>query len=153
MASNSQPVCTVCGKPAHSKCTGCKTDSKSRHYCGTACQKTDWSSHKTNCKGTHLEKGLERAAGLIQQAYYQFRENTWETPIIKIEDREDVLVFQDGDMLKKTKYFLTFPRHLGLSERTKAAMLCAWVCNEPLAFMHDVVADLLKGKPAMSIPL
>ena len=153
MASNSQPVCAVCGKPAHSKCTGCETDSKPRHYCGTACQKEDWPRHKINCKvfrDLRLEKVLARAAGLIQQAYYEFRENTWETPIIKIEDREDALIFQDGDMHKKTKYFLTFPRHMGLSERTKAAMLCAWVCNEPLAFMHDLVADLLGGKLDMT---
>ena len=97
-----------------------------------------------------LEKTLERVAGLLQEQYYNFRENTWETPIIKIEDRDDALVLTDGIMLNKTKYFLRFPQHMITSQRTKAAMLCAWVCSEHLAFMHDLVAKLLHGELPMN---
>jgi len=105
--------------------------------------------HKKACMSVQdlrLGKTLERVAGLVQEAYYNFRENTWETPIVKIEDRDDALVFTDGVMLNKTKYFLKFPQHMITSQRTKTAMLCAWVCNEPLAFMHHLVAKLLQGK-------
>ena len=149
MASESPPACALCGKPANNKCTGCKTETESRHYCGTNCQKKDWPTHKKACisaQDLRLGKLLERVAGLVQEAYYNFRENTWETPIVKIEDRDDALVLTDGVMLNKTKYFLKFPQHMVTSQRTKAAMLCAWVCNEPLAFMHELVAKLLQGE-------
>ncbi|CAA9963941.1 zf-MYND domain containing protein [Pyrenophora teres f. maculata] len=148
MASKIQKSCAVCGKPANSKCTGCKTDSISRHYCGAACQKNDWPTHKTACKAAQdmrLEKSLARVADIIQRGYYEFRQNTWDTPILKVEDRDDALVITDGVMLDKSKYFISFPQHMVTSERTKAAMLCAWMCNEPLAFMHDLVTDLVKG--------
>ncbi|KAL7776992.1 hypothetical protein CFE70_007413 [Pyrenophora teres f. teres 0-1] len=147
MASKIQKSCAVCGKPANSKCTGCKTDSISRHYCGAACQKNDWPTHKTACKAAQdmrLEKSLARVADIIQRGYYEFRQNTWDTPILKVEDRDDALVITDGVMLDKSKYFISFPQHMVTSERTKAAMLCAWMCNEPLAFMHDLVTDLVK---------
>ncbi|KAE8859120.1 hypothetical protein PTNB73_08600 [Pyrenophora teres f. teres] len=148
MASKIQKSCAVCGKPANSKCTGCKTDSISRHYCGAACQKNDWPTHKTACKAAQdmrLEKSLARVADIIQRGYYEFRQNTWDTPILMVEDRDDALVITDGVMLDKSKYFISFPQHMVTSERTKAAMLCAWMCNEPLAFMHDLVTDLVKG--------
>ncbi|KAI2485438.1 hypothetical protein Ptr902_04378 [Pyrenophora tritici-repentis] len=108
----------------------------------------DWPTHKTVCKAAQdnrLQSCLAHVADIVQYAYYEFRENTWETPIIKIEDRDGALVITDGVMLDKTKYFISFPHHLVTSERTKAAMLCAWMCNEPLAFMHDLLTDLLKG--------
>ncbi|RMZ67173.1 Zinc finger MYND-type [Pyrenophora seminiperda CCB06] len=130
------------------KCGDCKTENKSLHYCGAICQRKDWPMHKKDCRkaqDARLEKILARVAVIVQQGYYEFRENTWDTPIISIEDRDNELVIRDGDMLAKTKYFIKFPQHMVSSERTKTAMLSGWVCNETLAFMHDVIVDLLKG--------
>ena len=108
----------------------------------------DWPAHKKTCKDAQnaiLEKKLTRVAEISQQAYYDFRENTWDTSIIKIEDRDDALVIYDGDALKKKKYFIEFPQHLIANDRTKKAVLCAWVCNEPMAWMHDTLVGLLEG--------
>jgi hypothetical protein len=152
MATNAEEACTVCGEPAHMRCGACKSDTSSRHYCGKACQAKDWPTHKKACKdaqNANLEKKLARVAEIVQQAYYEFRENTWDTPVIKIDDRYDALVIYDGDMLKKSKYFLKFPHHLVANDRTKKAMLCAWVCNEPMAWMHDTLLALLEGKTCL----
>ncbi|KAI4654970.1 uncharacterized protein J4E78_007149 [Alternaria triticimaculans] len=108
----------------------------------------DWPIHKKACKdaqNVNLEKKLARVAEVIQQAYYDFRENTWDRPIIKVEDRDDVLVIYEGDYQKKSKNFIRFPRHLVTNDRTKKAMLCAWVCNEPMIWMHDTVLGALRG--------
>jgi hypothetical protein len=134
---------------ASSTCGACKSNTSSRQYCGKACQVKDWPAHKKACKdiqNVSLEKRLARVADIVQQAYYDFRENTWDTPIIKIDDRDDALVIYDDDMLKKSKFFLTFPHHLVTNDLTKKAMLCTWVCNEPMAWMHNTFLSLLEGK-------
>ncbi|KAF1834600.1 hypothetical protein BDW02DRAFT_588746 [Decorospora gaudefroyi] len=130
MATEAQAVCTVCGEPARSKCSACETDTASHHYCGTACQTKDWPRHKRVCKelqDQQLAKTLARVADIAQQAYYDFRQNTWDTPIVKIEDGDDALVIYDGDQLKKAKHFIRFPEHL------------------PLAWMHNFITGLLEG--------
>jgi hypothetical protein len=109
----------------------------------------DWPAHKKACKdiqNASLEKRLARVANIVQQAYYDFRENTWDTPVIKIDDRDDALVIYDDVMLNKSEFFLTFPHHLVTNDLTKYAMLCAWACNEPMAWMHDTLLGLLEGK-------
>ncbi|KAI4948363.1 hypothetical protein J4E91_005785 [Alternaria rosae] len=108
----------------------------------------DWSAHKKACKdaqNTNLEKKLARVAEIVQQAYYKFRENTWDTPVIRIEDRDDALLIYDDVMLNKKKYFIDFPHHLVTNDRSKKAILCAWACNEPMAWLHDTLVGLLEG--------
>jgi hypothetical protein len=80
--------CAACDKPAPNKCGGCKTYA----YCGKECQSRDWPKHKAICKDVLLEQALDRVAAIIHQAFLKFRENTWDTPIIKIEDKEDELI-------------------------------------------------------------
>ncbi|KAJ7217714.1 hypothetical protein GGX14DRAFT_597525 [Mycena pura] len=44
--SSSTPSCSVCGASGQiSRCSGCK----GRYYCGTACQRGDWNTHKRAC--------------------------------------------------------------------------------------------------------
>ncbi|KAI4649688.1 hypothetical protein J4E93_004008 [Alternaria ventricosa] len=108
----------------------------------------DWPIHKKACKdaqNVNLEKKLARVAEVIQQAYYDFRENTWVQPVIKIHDRNDALVIYDESMSEKKKFFVDFPHHLVTNVRSKKALLCAWSCNEPTAWLHDTIVGLLEG--------
>ncbi|KAH6868789.1 hypothetical protein BKA58DRAFT_201121 [Alternaria rosae] len=148
MAPEVQAACVVCGEPANNKCSACKSDTTSRQYCSKVCQVKDWSAHKKACKdaqNTNFEKKLARVAEIVQQAYYKFRENTWDTPVIKIDDRDDALLIYDDVMLNKKKYSIDFPHHLGTNDRSKKAILCAWACNEPMAWLHDTLVGLLEG--------
>jgi len=149
MASEARATCAACGNQASNKCDACKSDTNSRNYCGKACQAKDWPSHKKACKDAqnlYLKKALARTAEIAQQAWYVFRQNTWDTPIRKIIGGDDALVIYDDVMLNKTKYFLKFPDHLVTREQTKKAMLCAWCCHEPLAWMQILITAFIQVK-------
>jgi hypothetical protein len=134
-------TCAFCDKAASRKCTGCKT----YVYCGKECQSSDWRKHKIICKDVLLSQALERAAGIIHQAFLGFSENTWDTPIVKIEDKEDELVIYDGVASQRPTQFIDFPHHLIKNDRVKMAVLCMLKCNEPLAWMHNMFVELTKG--------
>ena len=61
-------TCPVCGKTgAKSLCRGCRSVS----YCGKACQKVAWPSHKRECRRIVREKkeALARLRDPIEAAY------------------------------------------------------------------------------------
>ena len=45
-AAAKESSCNKCGKAAKNICSRCRTV----HYCSVTCQKSDWSTHKLNCK-------------------------------------------------------------------------------------------------------
>ncbi|KAH9867251.1 hypothetical protein IAQ61_007843 [Plenodomus lingam] len=141
-----QPLttCAACGNPATDKCSGCR----SINYCGKFCQTTHWKSHKLTCEQRLLEKALSRVAILVQKAYFDFSEQTFDTQIIKVEECGDQWLIQDGDQQRKRTYFVKFPQHLMKNEQMKQAVLCAWKCNEALGFLHQLLSGLLDGKSA-----
>jgi hypothetical protein len=142
MALQASSQCVVSRKPASDKCGSCKA----HVYCGKECQTMDWPKHKHICKDIQLEKSLERAAAIIQPAYLNFRENTWDTPIVKIDDKEDALVTYDGAQLSKKNYFVGFPHKFVKNERAKIAVLCTGTSDEPLGWMHNIILGLLQGQ-------
>tara|TARA_R110002003_G_scaffold110_5_gene9291 strand:+ start:4780 stop:5205 length:426 start_codon:yes stop_codon:yes gene_type:complete len=141
MAPNTGAECATCGDAATNKCGGCKT----YVYCGRECQAKAWPEHKITCKDVQLEKHLSRAAEIAHQAYLTFREDTWDTPIAKIEDTEDALIIYDGDQSLNKDYFVDFPHHLIKNRRAKMAILSMMMCNEPLAWMHNLLQGLVGG--------
>jgi len=141
-------TCALCGEPANNKCSGCKSDTLSRQYCSKICQKKDWPTHKKACndaQNANLEGKLARVAEIVQQAYYDFRENTWDLHLVKIDDGDDALVVYDGEVPERSHPFTAFPQHLFSNEQTKHAVICMLMCNEPLAWMHSIIYKLLKG--------
>lgn len=148
MASASSATCTSCSKPAANKCGGCKTLS----YCSKDCQSKDWPNHKATCKDVQLEKRLTRICGIIQQAYLEFTEATWDTPILRVEENGRTLVVYDGDQRMNKDYFLPFPEDLMVNKHMKMAIICAWKCGEALAWTHNVLARFLEGKTGRLLP-
>jgi hypothetical protein len=113
-----------------------------------ACQASDWPTHKKNCKNlqnAHLEKVLARVADIVQQAYYDFRRNTWDFDVVKVEEHSDALVIYEEDLHEKKEYFIKFPSHLLKDERNAKSVLCTYTCNEPFAWMHKLLYLLLQG--------
>lgn len=142
MAPDPLTKCTTCGAPATNKCSGCKTI----HYCGKECQTKDWPNHKINCKDIWMEKPLARAADLIQAAWLNFRENTWDTPITHLEVKNNELITYDGDQRVRSGYFVKFPNDIMPDDSVKAGVLCNMMCNEPLAYLHSFIAMLIAGE-------
>jgi hypothetical protein len=143
-------MCVVCGDPAYSRCSGCKSDSYVHHYCGEACQTKDWPTHKKVCEDLqnfHLEKLLARIADIVQQAFYNFRERTNVHPIVRVQDRGDSVVIYHGEPTGAPKLFRNFPRHLINDERVRDSVLCSDGCSAAAAWMYGLLARLLEGIP------
>ncbi|KAH7402115.1 hypothetical protein DE146DRAFT_735384 [Phaeosphaeria sp. MPI-PUGE-AT-0046c] len=145
MALEAPSQCATCAKPASSKCNGCKINV----YGDKGCQALDWAKHKATCKIMQLENKLSRIAVMIHEAYLTFRENTWDTPIKRIEERPDALILHDGEQALKQQHFIDFPHKLINNPQSKMAVLCTLTCNEPLAWMHDLLEGLIKGLPVI----
>lgn len=141
-------VCKVCGLSAKDKCGGCNAS----WYCGKQCQTYDWEEHKGACNEVQLPKKLERIAKLIHEAYLKFRENTWDMSILKVEENGNELIVYDGKDIRSFRYFVPFPEHLKLNETSKMGILCLWMCNEPIAYLHPLITKLLKGMARLLSP-
>ncbi|KAF1846045.1 uncharacterized protein K460DRAFT_386407 [Cucurbitaria berberidis CBS 394.84] len=142
MAPEPPTKCSTCGDPATNKCGACKT----AYYCTKDCQNKDWSKHKVHCKDP-FEKPLALAADLIQAAWLNFRENTWDTPIERVEVKEDELITYDGDQWAKSGQFVKFPNDLMPNDSVKAGVLCNMMCNEPLAYLYNFISILISALP------
>jgi hypothetical protein len=148
MAPEPKPKCVVCGDPASSRCSVCKSDTYVHHYCGKACQTKDWSTHKQDCKEL---KVLTRVAGIVQQAFYDFRESTNAKWIVGVQDRGDALVISRGEPNGAPRFFVNFPRQLITDERIRESVLCNDGCRAAAAWMYGLLFRLLEGiSPCLS---
>jgi hypothetical protein len=147
MDSKTMPKCAICGTPTTSKCTGCK----SKFYCGEPCQSKDWHSHKKVCKVMQREKTLGRVAELVHEAYLTFRENTFDTSTLKIEEIMDALVMRNGYLTARTKSFVDFPRHIMKDDAMRKAVPCWLSCHEPFAWMHSLIRKLVEGESCIRL--
>lgn len=143
MSDDDNAQCTVCHARSTKKCAGCKV----RTYCSKACQVKDGPAHKKPCSDLQLELMLARVAAVVQDAYLTFRKNTWDTTIIKIEDRDDALLIHDGNPWDSPQGFVRFPDNMVPdNKRAQLGVLTAWTCDEPYAFMNTLIVKLLHGK-------
>lgn len=92
------------------------------------------------------EQKLTRIATVVHEAYLKFRENTWDTPINKDEGEKKTLIIHKDNRALKENYFLGFPKKLFKNEQAKMAALCLFACNEPLAWMHQLLCALIQYK-------
>jgi hypothetical protein len=145
MTPESVSKCQICDKPATSMCGGCQSATYSHYYCSKVCQKQDWPNHKIFCSDLKVERVLIRASTILQAAYLKFRENTWNMPIVKIEDcgGGELIIHRGSDNDKD--YFLPFPAHLMKTTAIKNQVLCTSMCSESIAWMHETIAGLLSG--------
>jgi hypothetical protein len=114
------------------------------------CHVGDWPRHKDFLQDTKLRKRLSRAASVIRALYLKFRQRTWDIPIVEVAKKDWYLAVGQGDARggrgDVEKFFLKFPKQLVKDERDRNQVLCTWMSMEALAWMHDIIADLLNGK-------
>lgn len=135
--------CQTCGIATSNRCTRCHKVA----YCDGVCQGHDWPNHRDDCKDNQLGDALQRVAEIVHEAYLTFRENTWDITIDRVEVHDDSLTIHDGDLRPNTRCFTAFPNNLiGNNYEVKMAVLTAWMCNEPYAFLHNFIMKLVQGK-------
>jgi hypothetical protein len=90
-------TCAVCAKPATTHCAGCATEEVKKllghhtptFYCGTACQQSDWNSHKKLCKLKQAQTKVFRAGEILKEVFLATREEAYTKNVIKVERKED----------------------------------------------------------------
>jgi hypothetical protein len=131
--------CANCGAVASDRCGGCKVTK----YCTVVCQKNNWPHHKVSCGRQGIELVVYRAGQLLQDLFFVMREATYENEIASIEEEGNNLIIQDAPVVvgKRTP----FPNHLMRTALQKNMALSAFTCEEPFAFFHDILVQMLAG--------
>ena len=144
---NKDRLCANCGKAAEHDCGKCETT----WYCGRGCQKEAWSSHKTICGKTGTDLVVHRAGQLLQDVYLMMREMTFDNAIKSIQDRGEYLLVRDDQMIPGTIF--PFPSWLIHNDKHKKMVLTTLICQEPTAFLHDFLKEMLDGECSQHLPL
>jgi hypothetical protein len=131
--------CANCGAAANERCGGCKAIK----YCSAACQKKNWLVHKISCGKDGINLVVHRAGQLLQDLFFIMREATYENEITGIKEEGNILIIQDAPIVagKPTP----FANHLMHNASQKKMALSAFTCEEPFAFFHDVLVQMLAG--------
>ncbi|EUC48932.1 hypothetical protein COCMIDRAFT_2197 [Bipolaris oryzae ATCC 44560] len=90
---------------------------------------------------------LARITEVVQQAYFNFCEKTWDISVVRIDQVPDGLEIHWADKTKSSNHFSKFPEHLTTSQNVREATLVAMCCNEPLAHLHGLIKALVEGMP------
>src|SRR5688500_3512650 len=105
--------CAACAKPASLTCSRCRTTT----YCSSACQKSDWRTHKQSCNTTNLSQTVERAGTLLQELILTWSEHAQTKNIAAIEDTGAHLVLHAGPC--RPDQFYRFPGEMCGSEEAR----------------------------------
>ena len=144
-------TCVSCRRDATLTCNGCKgaPDGEGGQveqiwYCGSKCQKIDWTFHKPTCQAAQARRILYRAASTIQLVFYVFQEKVQIKPLSKVKKvgndlHIDLVITPGSDALK-------FPQELVENEDDKLALLSDETSEDALGFMHGILETMLQGK-------
>lgn len=102
-----------------------------------------------------MRKKLYRAVGIVEQAWHRFRENAYEFRLARIraEEAAECEVCEEVLFLMEKEPFAIPDRLVGsfavdqaVPEEKKMAYWDFLACTDVVAYMHDTVERLLKGK-------
>lgn len=110
----------------------------------------DWKDHKVSCARLRTRKTIYRTGGLLQDIFYMYRENVFDTLIVKIEIQDEKMYIHAGEdsgqLVNSHDVLEPFPNDLVKDIRDKQAILAHGACGDVLAWMHDIIKYLLAGK-------
>ena len=159
-------TCASCSKPSAEKhCAGCigAPDLEGRpqqiSYCNALCQKGHWQAHKQTCLALRQRKILFRAGDTAQRVFYLYRRELFDKKfkVVEHEGNDIVLHEEDyGDGYRLNPFealeqcLEPFPDILFKEKRDKEAVLTHNACTDALAYIHQLIAIMLRGKSKIS---
>ena len=72
-----------------------------------------------------------------------FREGFFDKSVVKVERKDDAMYLYEEN---NTDLILPFPSHLFPDKQERKAVLMYLTCEESVAYMHQSIKALLKGK-------
>lgn len=144
--------CSVCSAVANLVCKACKGAPDGSegvlgvYYCGSTCQKVGWGEHKTFCKAAKERRAVYRAGEIARQLHYTFNRNSWMWPIARAEKTDDTWWVNDGEPTTSKSAVIPFPSAMFPDIKDQRAMLSFNSCNGAVAFLHQLLNDMLKGQ-------
>ena len=146
-------ACSHCGNPAKMICVGCKgmpdgsQGQMEVRYCGTKCQKEDWTSHKTLCSAARARKAIYRAGELAKVVSHLFTRTKYKMVIKEVKKFGNVWIIYPPSEYKGSKCALhPFPSALFANKQDADAILEFQSCNAVLDHLHGFLKDLLTGQ-------
>ncbi|KAK4692435.1 hypothetical protein P7C71_g4767, partial [Lecanoromycetidae sp. Uapishka_2] len=151
MAPGSIPhSCVKCGGAATSVCKGCKSmpdgagGTINIYYCGGACQKAHWSTHKAQCKLAQIRQALYRAGDLAKAMFQMMRKVTWKTKFSKMEKASNLWIMHHPAKYTGKSFMLPFQSVMFPEKQDEEAILSWLSCADAVDHMHYFVKFLLK---------
>lgn len=154
--SSPQSQCAKCQKSASTRCQGClggidKDEQRiDTYYCGVECQKAHWPIHKSLCKHRKARKQLYRAGQLARDAFYAYRERTFDLLVKKVEKRGNKIHVWEG-WYAPGQGFAKFPVAMVPDQADKKALLTHLACSDANAYMYNLIRESLEGQSARTL--
>lgn len=119
-------------------------------YCCKTREKRHLSEHKIVCT-TLLTKLINRVGDMVQQMFQVFSEHAFDNIIVNIvTKRNKIIAYKStSDLDTLDKALFKFPSHLLPNVEGRRAVLCVGRSEGAIAYLHDVVAQMLKGEVSM----
>ena len=160
MVSTTTPpmTCAVCAEPATTHCGGCANEESTKDlghhtpplYCSTACQQSDWNSHKKLCKLKQAQTKLFRVGEILKEVFLATREEASSPRVIKVERSEVDRLHVFAASTKSIAEAQAYPFSAALPDggpEVKHAVLSLGGGGDALSgMMYQLAKELLKGK-------
>lgn len=143
MSPTLQENCANCGRSgATFRCVACTMVS----YCDKYCEKAALSRHKGHC-GNLVKKLIDRIGDTVQKVFQVFSEKAFEINVQNIVTMGNTIIVHEmaNNVAATGRALFDFPSRLLPDGEAKTAVLGLGRGEQAVAYLHDFVAQLLKG--------
>ncbi|KAH4168215.1 hypothetical protein HBH43_120970 [Parastagonospora nodorum] len=148
MNPNAPKPCATCGDEGKITCPACSMVP----YCSEICRARSLYQHKTHCEGL-LQQLVERLGEILREIFYVFSERAYTLKISSIAKGSDVVMVSEGsnNLRVSNQALFPFPAEMLPDLSDRHAVLGVGRSEHALAYLHDFIAQMLKGMPVSRV--
>lgn len=121
-------------------------------YCCEMCRNRNLFQHKTHCESL-LQALVERVGEIFQEIFFVFSERAYTLNISSIAKGNDIAMVSEGsnNVRLSRQALFAFPAEMLPDLQDRHAVLGVGRSEHALAYLHDFVAQMLKGDLAITL--